>query len=284
VNDATVVRTVRRIDSGQPLVLWGPPDHEVDGYAVKTAVCGNPDCPCTTMWLSIHRVSRLDGAGAEIQQPVVGGQVSSDGTGATLDSAKTALSNGTVTWIGEQLAQEDHRAWLEERWRRARGQIGDPAYPPGAPPEDADGMVFFSEVFPYDFDLIVADDGRFYFADDQYCLQADCRCDEFAVQFVDLQGGARPMGHVMASLQRLRAPETHGPDLLRRLWLRLLDQHGAERIRGRFRRMRQVARSRRHGVSRSPAAAGSIADSVKPGRNASCPCGSGKKFKRCCGA
>ncbi len=74
-----------------------------------------------------------------------------------------------------------HRGWLRERWRRVRGQAGDPAYPSGAVPEQLDGLVYFNEVFPYDFDLTVVDDQRLYLADDRYCLEPRCTCDEVAV-------------------------------------------------------------------------------------------------------
>lgn len=281
MNDATIVRKVRCIDTGEPLILWAPPDHDVAGYAVETAICENPQCSCTDMWLSIRHVTRLDGGRAEIQQAILGGQVSSDGTGVKLDAeGEGALANEAVAWIGEQLERQDHRAWFQERWRRGRGQVGDPAYPPGAPPEDRDGMVFFSEVFPYDFDVTVFDDGRHYFAEDQYCLEPACTCDEIAVQFVDLNG-IGPVGYVRVSLGRLGAPKIHGPDLVQRLWRKLVDRHGAKRLRERFQRMRQVAQQRPR--SGSSSAAAQPARDAKVQRNASCPCGSGKKFKRCCG-
>jgi hypothetical protein len=65
------------------------------------------------------------------------------------------------------MSDEDHRDWFRERWRRLRGQIGDPAYPSGIPPEDVEWLISFREVFPYDFDLTVVHDRRLYLADDQ---------------------------------------------------------------------------------------------------------------------
>jgi uncharacterized protein YecA (UPF0149 family) len=72
--------------------------------------------------------------------------------------------------------------------------------------------------------------------------------------------------------------------LVQRLWRELLDSHGADRLRDRFQRMRSVARARAAATSRvrSPNVVAPTAANV--GRSASCPCGSGRKFKRCCGA
>jgi hypothetical protein len=284
MDSAMIVRKARRIDDGAPLMLWVPSDHEAAGYAVQTAVCANPDCPCTEMTLDIHRVTRLEDGQVSIGDAVLGGHVSFDGTGVRLDGANAALKSEAIAWLGEQLVQESHRAWLEERWRRRRGQVGDPAYPSGIPPEVPEGLVFFSDVFPYDFDLIVVDDRRIYLADDQYCLEPACTCDDITVQFIDLQDGGGPIGYVQASSRRFDAPRVHGSDRLRRLWRKLLDEYGAEHLRERFRRMRHVVRRRAQDDSASSTDGQHVARGTKVGRNASCPCGSGKKFKHCCGA
>ncbi len=108
-----------------------------------------------------------------------------------------------------------------------------------------------------------------------YCMYPSCRCDDVAVQFFDVTqqaGGHRPrLGHVKASVRSLRDPVIDGQPVLQQLWNALIEQVGVARLRDRFGRMRQVA-------ARQPAHAPRT-----PARNAPCPCGSGKKFKRCCG-
>ncbi len=274
----SIVSRARRIDSGEPLFLWDPPEHNAGvGYAVTTATCSNPLCPCTRMELTIRRVQKLSNASGEIHGPALGGEVSSDGTDVKINDDPTgAFTSATANWIRDRLHEEDHRGWLHERWRRARGQIGDPAYPPGVPPEGVDGMVFFNEVFPYDFDLVVVHEGHVYLAEDQYCLEPACTCDEFVAQFIDIPKGGKPIGHAKASVRRLQAPDVTGPSLVRQLWRELLDQNGSRRLRDRFQRMRRVARERATPRSHSR--------DQKVGRNDQCPCGSGNKYKRCCGA
>jgi hypothetical protein len=278
----------RRIDSGEPLFLWDPPEADgVAGYAVVPAICTNPQCACTEMGFTIHHVKRSDDGTSEILQPAVAGEVSSDGTGVTIHEAERTFTTETITWIRRRLAQDTHRAWFRERWSRVRGQAGDPAYPSGAAPDGIDGMVFFSEVFPYDFDLTVIHERRLYLADDQYCLQPACTCEDFATHFVDVSSQsprAQAIGYARTSVRHLQAPSVHGPSLVQRLWRELLDSHGADRLRDRFKRMRSVAQERAAAISpvRSPNVV--ALTTAKVGRNASCPCGSGRKFKRCCGA
>jgi hypothetical protein len=115
-----------------------------------------------------------------------------------------------------------------------------------------------------------------YLAEDSYCLRPGCTCDDVTVEFIELSspGSPKPLGPARASIRRLDKFRTGDPQL-RDLWAALLQQHGSGKLRERFARMRQVARQRLvpEPVSSSPASVG---------RNEPCPCGSGKKFKRCC--
>jgi hypothetical protein len=135
-------------------------------------------------------------------------------------------------------------------------------------------MVFFSEVFPYDFDLTVVHERHLYLADDQYCLQPAFTCDEFATHFVDVSNQsprAQAIGYARTSVRHLHAPDVHGPSLVQRLWRELLDSDGADRLRQRFQRMRGVARERAAATSpvRNPNVVAPAA--AKVGRNASLP-------------
>jgi hypothetical protein len=278
----------RRIDDGQPLQLLGSPRGvaaDLAGFVVSTAVCKNPECTCTRMGLVFTPVLRAgeDGLQIDEERPELGGEVSADGEDLELDDDESGEFGDEITaWIRAELGQTARKEWLHERWCRMRAGIGDPAYASAEPPEVVDGKVFFNEVFRWDFDLTVSHEGQPYLASDCYCLEPDCSCDEVTVQFVDLspaEGGETPLvGSARASIRRLRAPTfDDGPAVVRQLWSALLEQHGADVLRERFRRMREVAR--RRGSLPAPARAAK----AKVGRNDPCPCGSGKKYKRCCG-
>ena len=135
-------------------------------------------------------------------------------------------------------------------------------------------MVFFEEVFPYEFDHTFVCDGRYYVLNDAHCLNPHCKCDEAAISFLDTTSGSH-VSHIRVSMSRLRTPTINGPGLLKQLWERLIESGGEKVIRDRFKRMRRVASQRR-------LAAPLPVRSAKVGRNDPCPCGSGKKYKRCC--
>jgi preprotein translocase subunit SecA len=66
--------------------------------------------------------------------------------------------------------------------------------------------------------------------------------------------------------------------------------HADEELTGRPRQREQPMVEHRGALSETPGDTGDIAiktvrrQGAKVGRNAPCPCGSGKKYKKCCGA
>lgn len=263
------------VDDGTPLQLLDPTGAGgIDGFAISAAACDNPKCSCTSMRLLIEAI-RFDEHGiGQLQGTPLGGEVSSDGNSLQLDSARCdTFTDDVVAWLHARLSDPEQRARLAERWRRLRGQIGDPAYPSPLAPSRTDLLVPFNDVFPCDFDLTVVHDHRKYLALDQYCLEPRCTCDDVHVQFFDWMADPAPyIGYAMASIRRLPHADFHGEPEVRQLWAALLEQLGPTTLRDRFTRAREVA-------TRRPVP--TLLNT--PARKALCPCGSGKKYKRCCG-
>lgn len=140
--------------------------------------------------------------------------------------------------------------------------------------------VDWNDAFPGARRDIYEGEERAFEALDVYCVERDCDCDEVSVDFMPLgQGrGERPgmVGVVGGEVQF--APEhPHRLAQLERLWSAFLARH--PRYVERFARRRAVM----HGLAgRVFAAAAKV--KVKVGRNDQCPCGSGRKYKKCCGA
>jgi hypothetical protein len=130
-------------------------------------------------------------------------------------------------------------------------------------------------------DLYVLGD-RTYEAHEAYCPVTECDCGEVFIGFDTRQPrGGPPAGSV--TMQRSGAlklaPHKERRELLDQLWAAFRARHPryAERFARRYDVVkklgsRMVARS----VAPSPVVAARV------GRNESCPCGSGRKFKKCC--
>ena len=122
-------------------------------------------------------------------------------------------------------------------------------------------------------------DGRLYEAAEMYCPVPDCECGEVVIHFETLRPrGAPSSGNVMVkrSGEAEIQPNKNGRDRLEQLWTAFQQRHPNHLARF----------ARRHPIMKNIGArivATPLAMSPKVGRNDSCPCGSGKKYKMCCG-
>ena len=164
-------------------------------------------------------------------------------------------------------------------WHRAKGRSDPRAIPlaktlfmPGWRPGE---KLPWREVYEGGRRDLYELDGQLYEAVDFYCPTPDCACDEVDVDFepVSVLWGDGPPGYVHTHLtgaHEMRA-EDNGAARLGALWDAFRQRH--PRHLERF--------ARRHAEMK---AAGRRIITRKVGRNEPCPCGSGQKYKKCCGA
>ncbi len=140
-------------------------------------------------------------------------------------------------------------------------------------------------------DLVVWDDARpslrgdtyvlgehIYEAVELYCVEPDCGCGELIVDFgpVVPRGAPHP-GHIEldGTEATLRPDHERHRARLTELWTAYCRRHADHRER--FARRRAIMHSLAGRIVAAP-------PKPKVGRNAPCPCGSGRKLKQCCGA
>jgi hypothetical protein len=126
---------------------------------------------------------------------------------------------------------------------------------------------------------------------DQYCVNPGCECGDAYMTFYKIRDD-RSVQEVDFVVQldlttgSAKNPEGSGPlsEFRRRALTAFQEELGDWRLELTRRReiLRKIARN--HLVAeREPAAVGAAIRSAKVGRNDPCPCGSGRKYKRCCG-
>lgn len=184
------------------------------------------------------------------------------------------------------------------------------------PPEVLSGqatMVGYAEVFPWAEELRLPLAGDTWIADDQYCIDADCGCQTTILSFIRLPRVlTRPTRTLRFDAvlrhdylrdrstveeRRFRSPEA--TELMAALRMAHPDCNAF--FQERHRQLRYLARrlipSGVRNVRRAPRLQTSevlpepspppppppVRAAIKPGRNDPCPCGSGRKYKKCCG-
>jgi len=181
------------------------------------------------------------------------------------------------------------------------------------PPEVMSGegcMVGYVEIFPFASAFPFAIETGRSLADDQYCVNPECRCHEVLLSFIPAPDTAGPVrnfaGDVPAAfydyksgkLETAQAPAANQPALPALLGaLKEAHTHPDLEVKKRHRQLRTLYK---HALLKAsdetstealdesdlgtmPAQAAAPKPSVRVGRNDPCPCGSGKKYKKCCG-
>lgn len=152
-------------------------------------------------------------------------------------------------------------------------------------------MIAYKDVFPASARSIQLD-GIFYFITEAYCTKLDCGCSEIVVEFYSptnvenelKRTGAISYDYMSGVLGGQEGSTSHDVKLFQELNQMYPDID--EIFEQRHANIRTLAsRVYGRGNVRSLPNIRGIGSSVtkKVGRNVLCPCGSGKKYKRCCG-
>jgi hypothetical protein len=174
-------------------------------------------------------------------------------------------------------AEADERRWLSDDW----SDIG-----PG-------DMVPWPNAFPGAPEMAFEYRGQRYVAIDSYCVTPGCACRDAMFTFVraaEKQGS--PGGTEVCALRigtlRWRVRETHPLRTSEAEALELWKacQQAFPKLRhtvaDRFKRMRRFG-AVVFGPSEDLSKRAPVGGAAPVGRNDPCPCGSGKKYKKCCG-
>lgn len=156
---------------------------------------------------------------------------------------------------------------------------------------DIDKMVYYSEIYrtePYE-ELLFELDGKEYLVIDHYCPKPKCNCKDVMLAFYLLDEAVPEHKPILSYRVKFdtgrRAVEEKNADVSLRLVKDLYDRLSKllggsplDFFENRYRKIKEWG-----AVYFGAKNAQAKVASQKIARNAPCPCGSGKKYKRCCG-
>lgn len=257
---------------------------------VVDSYCVNPSCSCTDIFLDIIEIDenkrrrgrlfaiRIDILNWTITNKMIGNETAN--CEQLIDEFMNSLDEGL-------------KIILLSRFSEAKGSDG------GEPLQWFDELDTDNEIcFGYAevFGGIDADKFMFnyqdteYLVDDQYCSNPDCKCNEVVLTFIEII----PEKEVQESKFAIRMPLgpgryqiEHNEQLSKKEIEQILQcfkEHMNDDFRllkKRYQKMKEFGRMRIK--RRKQRETKAIVNSAKVGRNDPCPCGSGKKYKKCCG-
>jgi len=297
------------LDDGGPFVVWND-DEQVKlrhGMVLQTLICDNPECECRQVQIRAMVVEdRL--RGIEVEENKLTFRLPEEDVAnlaipekqlyavADVDTGEVSLAEGAPENEHNlemlRLLKEKMRGPILEtvrrRWRAVKKQV-DPEqwrrqdwswWEPGL-------LVSWTEAFPDDLNLLLKYQGAMFWANDMYCINPGCPCETVLIAFCQVHDESRveEMGIVTIHLGKWKVegvdPQTGDEKKLRSLWellrkrphLRLTLQERRRKIRAVGREITRMGRGEEMEKS---------LPKLKSGRNDPCPCGSGKKYKKCC--
>lgn len=275
-------------------------------HGIARILCDDPTCRCRTMLLMLHPVRNYESHSAtEIRKIAL--DLGERGVAAIPDAGRYSLDEELSREFAAELSDEqwlelqyDLQTQKEELFERAPDltafEVDFSDLEPAIAKKSA--LVGFDEVFPYAPSFELEIDGMSVFALDQYCVTPSCRCTEaiLAVYRYDAEAAAdqaplEPTAVVAwdyrsRHLERFDNPAaTAEADRIVRSGAPEFARLSGE-LRSRHRILRALYRSYLKRAGRESTVAPAVMPQLNPGkvgRNEPCPCGSGRKFKHCCG-
>jgi uncharacterized protein YchJ len=283
-------------------------------FLVKETYCNNPDCSCNEVFLSFTEVSDT---GRSLRNPL-SFSVRVD-LETWQESEPPRRLPEVAAWVREFLSRcpstrrAEFKASYEEGRRIARRKA---EYTMDADEVLEGALVSYANILTeksalsaggkaYTFD--VRYQGREYLVEDRYCPNPDCDCQAVHLEFfeaVSQQDGKciyqRFLGRVTFAGQliveeRAQCSLAEANAALSAWWKECRDD--LKMLKERYREVKEIGRRSleaapvHHFVARQTTASRLTEDAhlddhppanVKVRRNAPCPCGSGKKYKKCC--
>lgn len=297
---------------GELIAFWRPRGGERDamaeGLIAIADVCQNPTCSCTDAQLQALRIDDravqavlgggslriswrnheggppLPEGAARIQIDIVSGSIRWPDGGAPDPTVAKFFTEPLPFWVLDHLWER----WSTSRplrvdWRAQALRFWEPGTLLPA-------MIAFPEWRPdrYEFE------GVMYQVDSLFCVTPGCDCTEARLVVFTVSGDGKQLeeaGTARLSLETMIPVEFESYGLDHRTFSRIYLDWTRRQVpaEARFREQRDLVWKRGqelHAAAVAVARPGGAApgfEAAPPARKAPCPCGSGRKFKHCCG-
>jgi len=253
--------------------------------------CTEPGCTCQDVQIEIFAESRQEQFPKEMLASFRMDTVTGDLTDVQADDEQgqgatfvEEFKNGLTPKLQRMFQGRLREAKLHGR--ETALSLENLRYVPGE-------CVSYAEIYPTvatsseTFDYM----GKQYVVDDQYCIDPSCGCNETILTYVELQDYTNESNRfaIRLSLQNaqyLVESYANGTDDEVRAIHRAYMKHvhkDLETFRRRYAKMKEFGSRHVQEVSKEIKRNQPSVKAVSVGRNDPCPCGSGKKYKKCCG-
>lgn len=282
--------------AGNSFLVTIQQESDLEKYACRLDICKNPVCSCTTVGFGLYRVV---GSGIEPSEEDMAASFDIDIYKKVIDRQKGSLSPKDRHYAELFISQIREEDWTMLRrefyeYKTALTEKADldavSCTFPIEQIESRGAMIGYKEILPYGRDIYFHRGDLKIIVDDQYCVRSDCNCSDACLAFIPVGEDNVINGQVMEGVfvdyrtgrWSFREPVRKISDAERMFKTALEEQQRDvyAHLRKRHQTLKKLYQNyRKQSLALGPAERKAAA----VGRNAPCPCGSGKKFKKCCG-
>lgn len=279
-------QTEKKNEVGYVWKFLNEPDRE---HPISWNVCDNPFCRCKELNIFIGldlQENPLAILSADIEKRDI--KIKSE---AQLDNKFANCIISEISLLDWQLLSDIfHSAKAECSENRNLDKYPPPPFPVKRIEKES-LLVAYSEIFPWNKNLWFKLDDITYILEDLYCLNPICNCKDTVIDFIALRDDEQineeepvtvrfnyQSGGWKKENEGVIQPHSH-QELVREMIKKYPDI--CKLFANRIAKLRNLYQ--RFKKDKFPALKSARMLGVKIGRNEPCPCGSGKKYKKCCG-
>ncbi len=298
------------IDDGGPIFISEPDDTSQyqKGLLIDGSGCDNPECDCRDVHLKIIPVDenlppfiKINKNDSLLGIKEYENFISAD----QYISAVLNIDNGEITYNGKSPIQAYESDLLESmetrlikennllavfkrRWRIAKKINWDSYKRKDWSWWEPGSLVSWYEAFPDDWDFLIRENGQHIYLDDQYCVTPGCKCKDAALSFYATTDKKKSdlLGTLFINLKKISVDSVASTSIpvekLKDIWSEFRYEYPTlvKTLNTRQKKLRKaLTEVLTEKKSKKPDIKAPL---PKVGRNAPCPCGSGKKYKKCC--
>jgi hypothetical protein len=295
------------IIDGDSILFMTVPDGEMAGKKLLAGrfICKDATCLCTVVKIKLADMNNLDQDIATFDLDVASCKLSAKDPQYSDPSFVSSLGVPLATSLVESFDAEDW-AFLKEDFysyklavtKKIDFDSTSAYFPTASAIENYGEMVGYSDILPFCEQFILPrteDSVDAILLDDQYCVISGCDCTRAIIFMYSCKNGREISGikqGIEINLNTFRITQiledTGGRETAVKLWHQFLEAFPQIRkelprrkkdLTKLYANFKKNPRSVKF-VPASKSTSGATLENV--GRNDSCPCGSGKKFKKCC--
>ncbi len=290
---------LERNNTSQKIIATIKNKDAIDQYKCAMAVCHNPLCTCGVVELNLTPVPEEEKSIPTTTKRMVSLDIFKKSLGYgdenNIASEDLAFAKDFIRALDEddyQILQKEHLA--QKKHLTEQADINDiNAYFPMKEIEEEGRMIEYNETLPYADHLPIKISNHAFLMIDRYCVRTTCSCTDTIISYLLIDKSRKPKKELFAysvnyNTQKWKKSGQFIPGLKRNVPnINTVKKAVEEKypefygiLQERHAQLRKLYANYRRKQGFSPPSEPAVSNKI--GRNEPCPCGSGKKYKKCC--